>query len=77
MKKYTQQPGIDYDEVFSPTACWAALRTILAQGALQGVYIESVDISNAYLNGVLDNDAKIYMTQLEGYHQRDQTGYAN
>lgn len=37
-----QQPGIGYDEVFAPTARWAALHTILAQGA----HIESIDISN-------------------------------
>ena len=32
-------------------------------------HIESINISNAYLNGVLDDNAKIYMMQLEGYHQ--------
>ena len=68
-KGYTQQPGIDYDKVFTPTTQWAALCTILAQGALQGAHIESVDISNVYLNGILDGDAHIYMKQPEGYHQ--------
>jgi transposase InsO family protein len=68
-KGYTQRPGIDYDEVFAPTTRWAALRAILAQGALQGAHIESIDISNAYLNGVLGDDARIYMKQPEGYHQ--------
>ena len=72
-KGYTQRPGIDYDEVFAPTARWAALRTILAQGALQGAHIKSVDISNTYLNGILGDDANIYMDQPEGYCQ----GYEN
>ena len=68
-KGYTQRPGIDYDKVFAPTTRWATLWAILAQGALQGAYIESIDISNAYLNGVLDDDMQIYMQQPEGYHQ--------
>ena len=68
-KGYSQRPGIDYDEVFAPTACWAALRTILANGALEGAYIESVDISNTYLNGILDSSTEVYMKQPEGYHQ--------
>ena len=63
-KGYTQRPGIDYDEGFTSTAKWVTLRTILAQGA----HIESVNISNAYLNGILGNDANIYM-EPEGYHQ--------
>ena len=71
-KGYSQRPGIDFDEVFAPTTRWAALRIILANGALEGAYIESVDISNAYLNGVLDNSTEVYMKQPEGYHQGDQ-----
>ena len=68
-KGYSQRPGIDFDEVFSPTARWAALRAILAQGALAGDHIESIDISNAYLNGVLGNDIEVFMQQPEGFHQ--------
>ena len=68
-KGYTQQPGIDYNEVFAPTMWWAALRMILAQGALRRAHIESIEISNAYLKRVLDSDACIYMQQPEGYHQ--------
>ena len=70
-KGYSQHPGIDYDEVFTPTAHWVVLCAILAQGALQGAHIESVDISNAYLNGVLDENTKVFMRQPEGYHQGD------
>ena len=55
--------------MFAPTTQWAALHAILAQGALQGAHIESVDISNTYLNGILDGDVHIYMKQPEGYHQ--------
>ena len=68
-KGYSQRPSIDYDEVFAPTARWAALRAILANRALEGAYIKLVDISNAYLNGVLDDAMEVFMKQPEGYHQ--------
>jgi hypothetical protein len=66
---FSRRPGIDFNEVFSPTARWAALRAILAQGALTGAHIESVDISNAYLNGILEDNIEVYMDQPEGFHQ--------
>ena len=63
-KGFSQKPGIDYEETFSPTAKWAALRAILALGALEDMEIESVDISSAFLNGELDKD--ITMNVFEG-----------
>lgn len=48
-KGYSQAPGIDFDQVFAPAARLAALCAILAQAALAGKHIESLDISNAYL----------------------------
>lgn len=68
-KGYAQCPGIDFDEVFVPTARWAALQTILAQAAFEGAIIESIDISNAYLNGVLGDDISVYLQQPEGFPQ--------
>ena len=61
-----QRPGIDYDQVFAPTARLGALRSVLALAALAGEHIESVDISNAYLNGELEKEYEVYMRQLEG-----------
>jgi hypothetical protein len=52
-KGFSQHPGIDFDETFAPTTKWAALRTILALAALENLELESIDISNAYLNGEL------------------------
>lgn len=69
MSGYNQHPGIDFNEIFAPTARWAALCTILAQRALSGAHIESIDISNAYLNGILDETTTIFMDQPEGYHR--------
>ncbi|KAG8959896.1 hypothetical protein FRC05_007218 [Tulasnella sp. 425] len=69
-KGYAQAPGIDFDQVFAPTARLAALRAILAQAALNGEHIESLDISNAYLNGELEEEYEVYMNQPEGFTKK-------
>ena len=66
-KGFSQCSGIDFDEVFSPTAKWAALRAIFALAALEDMEIESVDISSAFLNGELDEE--ITMEIFEGLHE--------
>ena len=51
-----------------------ALRSILALAALAGEHIESIDISNAYLNGELESDHNVYMRQPEGFQQYGPNG---
>ncbi len=64
-KGFSQCPGFDYNETFSPTPKWASIRAILALAALKGLKLESVDISSAYPNGKLKEE--VYMQQLEGF----------
>ena len=64
-KGYSQHPGFDYDEKFSPTAKWVALRCILAIVALEDLQCESVDITSAFTYGKMEHDA--YMQLPEGY----------
>ncbi|KAI5116015.1 hypothetical protein M0805_009627 [Coniferiporia weirii] len=59
--------SIDWYKTFSPTAKWAALRTILALAALKDLCLFSVDISNAFLNGNMEHE--VYMDLPEGYKQ--------
>jgi hypothetical protein len=54
------------------TTKWAALRAILALAALENLELESIDISNAYLNGEL-HDVDVYMQQPDGFAERDST----
>jgi hypothetical protein len=68
-KGFSQRPGIDFDETFAPTTKWAALRAIFAIAALEDLELESIDISNAYLNGEL-KDIDVYMTQPEGFAEQ-------
>jgi hypothetical protein len=69
-KGFSQRPGVDFDETFTPTTKWAALRIIFALNALEDWELESIDISNAYLNGKL-KDVEVYMRQPEGFAEKD------
>ena len=69
-KGFSQRPGLDFEETFAPTTKWAALRTIFAIAALEDLELESVDISTAYLNGVMPPEHEVYMQQPEGFQER-------
>ncbi|THG93376.1 hypothetical protein EW145_g8394, partial [Phellinidium pouzarii] len=66
-KGFSQRPGLEFSQVFAPTAKWAALRAILALAALEDLELYSIDISTAFLNGDLDHD--VYMDQPEGFEE--------
>ena len=60
---FTQAPGIDYDETFAPVARFGTIRTLLVIGAKRGIRIEQMDVTTAFLNGVLKEN--LYMAQPE------------
>jgi hypothetical protein len=74
-KGFGQRPGIDFDETFAPTTKCAALRAILALAALENLELESINISNAYLNGELHN-VDVYLQQPAGFSERDSSWVA-
>ena len=47
-KGFSQCPGLDFGQVFAPTARWAALRAIFALVALEDLDMYSVDVSNTF-----------------------------
>ena len=73
-KGYSQIPGVDYDQVFAPATRLASLRTVLAQAAINGEYIESIDISNAYLNGEIEDEFEVYMAQQQDFEVENPNG---
>ncbi|CAI7792236.1 unnamed protein product [Closterium sp. NIES-54] len=69
-KGFMQKEKQDFNEIFAPTAKPPTLRVLLADAAVSGKSIIKMDISTAFLNGVLEED--VYMTQPPGYE--DGTG---
>jgi hypothetical protein len=62
---FTQRHGVDYSEVYAPVIRRATLRLFLALCAQKGWANRMIDISTAYLNGVLEET--IFMKPPEGF----------
>ncbi|KAJ3535136.1 hypothetical protein NMY22_g6623 [Coprinellus aureogranulatus] len=71
---YSQMPGVDYDQTFSPAVRLAALRVVLAQVAAQDGTSSLPTCQNAYLNGVMEDKYEVYMGQAEGYEVKGPNG---
>ncbi len=64
-KGYSQQPEIDYDQTYSPIVKYDSLRAILAISTAEDLELFQLDVTNAFLHGVLKE--KIYLAQPEGH----------
>ena len=70
---FTQKPGVDYEETFSPVVRYASLRALFALAAHYGWEVHHMDVKSAYLNGVLEET--IYMRQPEGFVEEGKEHY--
>ncbi|XP_019089093.1 PREDICTED: uncharacterized protein LOC109127935 [Camelina sativa] len=64
-KGYTQREGIDFTDTFSPVAKMATVKMIFSLAPKMQWFLHQLDISNAFLNGDLDEE--IYMKLPPGY----------
>ncbi|KRZ82363.1 Retrovirus-related Pol polyprotein from transposon TNT 1-94, partial [Trichinella sp. T8] len=55
-KGYMQRPGIDYDEIFSPVACFDTVRALLSITAVERLKLQQFDVKTAFLYGALKEE---------------------
>lgn len=60
-KGFTQRPGIDYEETFSPVVRHSTLKMLFALSVQLNLDITHLDVKTAFLNGYLKED--IYMVK--------------
>ena len=70
VKGFNQIPGIDFDETFAPVARYESIKLLLALACMNDWHVHQIDISTAFLNGVLDDNLDIYMKQPPGFAQK-------
>ncbi|MCO5609148.1 hypothetical protein L7F22_063370 [Adiantum nelumboides] len=61
---FTQIPGMDYSETFSPVLRITSFRVLIAIATLFGFLLHQMDVCMAFLNGDLQEE--IYMSQPDG-----------
>ncbi|GJU20080.1 putative ribonuclease H-like domain-containing protein [Tanacetum coccineum] len=62
---YTQEEGIDYDEVFAPVARIEAIRLFLAYASFMGFIVYQMDVKSAFLYGTIKEE--VYVCQPLGF----------
>ncbi|GJX26373.1 putative ribonuclease H-like domain-containing protein [Tanacetum coccineum] len=66
---YTQEEGIDYDEVFSPIARIEAIRLFLAYAPFKDFVMYQMDVKSDFLYGKIEEE--VYVCQPPGFEDPD------
>ncbi|GJR43928.1 putative ribonuclease H-like domain-containing protein [Tanacetum coccineum] len=66
---YTQEEGIDYDEVFAPVARIKAIRLFLAYASFKDFMVYQMDVKSAFLYGKIEE--VVYVCQPPGFEDPD------
>ena len=65
LRGFTQRPGVDYDETFSPVVKPATVRTVITLAHSRDWPIHQLDVKNTFLHGVLSET--VYCSQPTGF----------
>ncbi|GKF48158.1 putative ribonuclease H-like domain-containing protein, partial [Tanacetum coccineum] len=66
---YTQEEGINYDEVFAPIARIEAIRLFLAYALFKDFVVYQMDVKSAFPYGKIEEE--VYVCQLLGFEDPD------
>ncbi|GKB13793.1 putative ribonuclease H-like domain-containing protein [Tanacetum coccineum] len=66
---YTQEEGIDYDEVFAPVARIKAIRLFLAYASFMGFMVYQMDVKSTFLYGQIEKE--VHVCQPPGFEDPD------
>ncbi|GJV37203.1 putative ribonuclease H-like domain-containing protein [Tanacetum coccineum] len=66
---YTQEEGIDYDEVFAPIARIEAIRLFLAYASFKDFVVYQMDVKSVFLYGKIEEE--VYVCQPPGFEDPD------
>nr|ABB46598.2 retrotransposon protein, putative, Ty1-copia subclass, expressed [Oryza sativa Japonica Group] len=72
-KRFKQRYGIDYEDTFSPVVKPATIRTILSIVVSRGWSLRQLDVQNAFLHGLLEEE--VYMKQPRGYEDKSKPNH--
>ena len=71
-KGYSQLPGVDFHETFSPTARITSIRTLMQIAVNYDLVIHQLDVKIAFLNAPID--CELYVEQPEGFTVMNKNG---
>jgi hypothetical protein len=69
VRGFTQRPGVDFSETFSPVVKSATVRVVLAIAASRAWPVHQMDVNNAFLQGQLRE--RVYCQQPVGFVDAD------
>lgn len=70
-KGYSQIPGIDFQDTFSPTAKIASVRTLAQVAVENNMVVHQMDVKTAYLNAPID--CEVYISPPPGFEKDGST----